>query len=48
MQIADFVWDRKRIEAQITEIGNKQENKKMEIVQLQTQLQQAAAAAEQE
>jgi hypothetical protein len=44
----DFAWDRKRIEAQITEIGNKSESKKMEIMQLQTQLQQAAAAAEQE
>ncbi|KAA8906536.1 Prefoldin, partial [Sphaerosporella brunnea] len=34
----------KRIEGQITEIGNKQEKKKMEIMQLQTQLEQAAKA----
>jgi len=46
--IADPFLDRKRIEGQITELGTKQEKKKVEILQLQSQLQQQAGGGPEE
>jgi hypothetical protein len=46
--IADPFLNRKRIEGQITELGTKQEKKKVEILQLQSQLQQQAGGGPEE